>query len=168
MNAMGQRKGRRLDRLAFAKARARGEPLHVAAKAAGSRATSVESLMQGGVDLEGDPEVREMIRAERAKLHDRAERSWDVARARAEQVLNSDAPWAQKMWRHAWDFLAKIGGHYAPEKHEHSHSMADVVAELAAKYPTRFVAGAAVVNSAPSNGHVSNGNGNGKDGTSAT
>lgn len=106
-----------LDRVLYAQARARGASRAQAAREAGSKAKAVDGLSKAGGRLEDEQEVQDLIADCRRDLLHAMEDDFEVARARARQVLEEDG--AFKLWPKAWDFMAKVAGKFVT-RHEHS------------------------------------------------
>lgn len=122
--------GKQLDRQAYAEARAHGLPRSEAAKAAGSRATRVDTLSRQGARLEAEEAVVDMIREAQAENAEETRDVWrdavDVAHG---IMMDAEAKNSDRL--KAVDLFAKIGGHYAPEKHEHTiNTLADLLEEV--------------------------------------
>ena len=122
-----------LSRDAYVAARARGCSKAEAARRAGSRAKRPDTLSKQGAAIEAEEGVSEAIAEARRTVVVEIEDDLDLARHRARQVLED--PHFVNLWSKAWDFLAKIGGHFAPKKVEHSGKVdfMDLIDELDAE-----------------------------------
>lgn len=118
-----------LDRLIYAHARARGVSKAEAARLAGSKGRTTQAQTQAGAKLEANPLVAAMIETIKLELQiEKIDDPWEKAQAVMEAML-THPEWRARAT--SANFHAKVGGKYAPEKHEHSGTLVVEEGELA-------------------------------------
>lgn len=88
----------------------------MALRRAGSRSTGAAALSKTASRLLSEPEVQEALQRFRADARLRAAADFDLALARARQVLEEDGPEARALWPKAWRFLSAVAGMDSPHE----------------------------------------------------
>lgn len=122
---------RRLNRKAYAEARAQGMTMHDAARAAGSKATSDPVLCEAARTIEFEPGFQAYLSKVRDRVVTSIQDDFRAACMRARQCL--DDPKLKRFWPEAWRFFARVGGHFKPAevalnvqgevRHVHDHTL---------------------------------------------